>query len=366
MELIFIKIIINIFLGLQFVYLSITNGYESYLAIISFNLILILYLTPKLKLFKKYNSLFNILSSIIIIVLSFYNIYVLFLGITISFEYCLDNKTKVSFIIFGTFLLVFLKNFNSLGEYILIPLIASILLYKQHKDLKVLELLQKENHSLKEKNKKFIEKVNVLKENTFQIEYNTRLKERNIISQKLHDKIGHTIAGSLMQLEAVNLISKENETVNKMIGNVINSLRDGMGEIRLVLKSIKPNKSQIGINNIRFMLNEFKEKTNIETYFEFKGNIDLISYNVMKVIIESLEETLTNVIKHSNGDKFNVNIEVMNKFIRVEFKDNGSINKNIEKGMGLLGIEERASKVNGKVTFMFKKGFIINIIIMVE
>lgn len=352
---------------MQFIYLSIINDYKNYIIILIFNIVLILYLLPKIKFFKKYYDIFNILNYIfILLVLSFYSVYILFLGIPIFFEYFLEKKIKLFLILLGILVIIFIRNVNVLGEYSLIFISSCALLYKDYVSSRLLVKLKQENQDLKEKNKKAMEKINVLKDTAFQIEYNTKLKERNNISQKLHDKIGHTIAGSLIQLEAIKLIIKEDKSANKMLENVIYSLRRGMEDIRIVLKNIKPNKLEIGINSIKLILKEFKEKTGIETYFIFEGNINLISYNLMEVIVESLKEVLTNIIKHSNADKFSLNIDVMNKIIRVEFKDNGITNKNFEKGMGLLGIEERVSKVNGKVTFMIKEGFIINIIVMME
>ena len=39
-----------------------------------------------------------------------------------------------------------------------------------------------------------------------QIIYTSQLQERNNIAQEIHDKLGHSISGSLMQLEAAKLI----------------------------------------------------------------------------------------------------------------------------------------------------------------
>ncbi|MDZ5038501.1 histidine kinase, partial [Clostridium perfringens] len=70
-----------------------------------------------------------------------------------------------------------------------------------------------------------------------QILHTARLEERNKISTRLHDKIGHTVSGTLLQLEAIKLIidtDKENAYV--MLDSCTENLRAGMEEIRMALR----------------------------------------------------------------------------------------------------------------------------------
>lgn len=53
------------------------------------------------------------------------------------------------------------------------------------------------------------EKLNGEKNYRSQILYTVKLEERNRISGNLHDKIGHTISGAILQLEAVKVILME-------------------------------------------------------------------------------------------------------------------------------------------------------------
>lgn len=250
--------LINLLSGFQFIYLSIINGYESYISLLIFNITLILYLLPKLEFFiDDYRKFYFLNYVITVLSLVFYNFYILFLGIPIFFEYSLKSKSKVSIFMFGILVIEGIRNLSVFSEYILIPILSCYLVYKEFESGNLLSKLKEENTILKVKNEEFIREIDLLKSTSLQIEYNAKLNERNIISQKLHDKIGHTITGSLIQLEAIKLLIKEDIKVSNMLGTVINSLREGMGDIRGVLKSIKPNKVEISINKIRFILSNF-------------------------------------------------------------------------------------------------------------
>lgn len=364
-----IEIGINILLSFQFIWLSIFNNYTDWISVVIACIVMTLYLLPKVRMLNKYSGVCYLINLIFMLSMVFYyNSYIIFLLISITFEYTLEKEFNIIYIGINIGVIsLFLKNFYEVGNLIMIPIFTYSLLHIKHTYLNQILILKKEKNQAAEKNLKVSKKLEVLEKHSSQIEYLTSLRERNNISQKLHDKIGHTIAGSLIQLEAINLmIEKSPNEANNMIKNVIFSLREGMDDIRLTLKDIKPKKMEVGINRIKFILNEFTKKTKIETFLVFKGNIEAIEYHVLEAIINNLEESLTNVIKHSNATSFTVSIEVMNKAIRVEFKDNGSVIKEIERGLGIKGIEERTSTINGKVTFRTEGGFTTNMIIMIN
>ena len=84
----------------------------------------------------------------------------------------------------------------------------------------------------------------------------------------------------------------------------------------------------------------------------------MISPVIWSCIHENLQECLTNLLKHSNATEFLLNIEVFKKIIKVEYKDNGTLVENFEKGLGLEAIEERIIRAKGRCFFnKGEKGF---------
>lgn len=220
---------------------------------------------------------------------------------------------------------------------------------------------------MKSKNYHLYDRINKNLEYENQVIYTSKLEERNKISQQLHDKVGHTISGSLMQLEAVKLLmDKDKEKANMFLDNTIEVLRQGMESIRIVLHSIKPASEQMGVNKIKLMLNKVSSRSNVKCNLIYNGNLQRISYLQWKIIDDSLKECITNTIKYSKATKITVNIEIFNKIIRVEIKDNGIGAFKIKKSMGIKGIEERCEQIMGKVIIDGSSGFSVILILPIE
>lgn len=180
------------------------------------------------------------------------------------------------------------------------------------------------------------------------------LEERNRIAARIHDEIGHGISGSIILLEAAMLQMKDNH--NKAAGSVdkaILNLRESVDEIRTALREERTDKSLLGIHDITAILEEFKVRYNIFTKLKTTGDLTNITLDMWACIHDNLKECLTNVLKHSNATEFILNIQVFNKIIKVEFKDNGrTTNQEIEKNLGLEAIEERVVNCKGRCFFV--------------
>ncbi|GAB6167857.1 histidine kinase [Clostridium carnis] len=191
-----------------------------------------------------------------------------------------------------------------------------------------------------------------------------KLKDRNYIAQKLHDKIGHSVTSSIMQLEVTKaMIDKDREISLKYLNSAIKNLRLGIDDIRLVLRDIKPKDEIIGIENIKSLLYEFGSNTGIKNKLETTGDLSSINNEVWMVIEDNLREALTNICRYSKATEVEVIIEVYNKFIRADIRDNGVGVEVLKKGIGLRGMEERVKSIGGTIRFIGSNGFIISMII---
>lgn len=178
------------------------------------------------------------------------------------------------------------------------------------------------------------------------------VEERRRFSARIHDKLGHSISGSIILLEAAKLNIRTNpDSAEQCITTVIDNLRSGVDDIRQALREERPDSKTIGISELKEILGEYKAKYNIRTTLEIKGDLDKITFRIWNCIKENLVETLTNTLKHSGADEFSLKISVMNKVIRAEFKDNGKGSDSFKKGTGLTAIEERTVLTDGKCIF---------------
>lgn len=222
-----------------------------------------------------------------------------------------------------------------------------------------LEFLEKEWDQNRRINSELSLKMKSREKFIEQEKISAKLQERNEISGAMHDKIGHTLAGALLQLEALGIILKKdgNEKAVGIINNVTNLLRNGMDDIRSTLRSIKPPIEELGINKIKQLLQNKLKDTSFKYILTSEGNLDLISRRQWEIIIEGIRELSTNSLKYSKGNKIKVNIEVLNKYIKVEVIDDGIGSNKIIKGMGLQALEERLLNLQGNLILDGSRGF---------
>lgn len=197
--------------------------------------------------------------------------------------------------------------------------------------------------------------------------YTTRLEERQLITQQLHDELGHVLSGNTMQLEAALLIlEKDQEKAHKMIHQVIINLRHGTESIRHILKEIQPNKTVISIENIKKIALETEDSSGIKVNLYYDHLIADITYNQWQLILVNIKEALTNMMKYSKASKCDIIFERLNYQYKICIKDNGVGQNNIIKGMGLQGIQERTIDVGGQVIFDGSQGFSITMLLSLK
>lgn len=242
--------------------------------------------------------------------------------------------------------------------------IVSLYLYegrKQHID----------NEELKEFNKGqryqrhiMAKKITNLEKYLEQNNITASLKERNFMAQKLHDHLGHRITSSLMQLEVTKeTIGKNNELSEKYLISAMENLREGMDEIRDVLRNVKPRDKVMGIEDIKEQLLKFQYNCGIKTTLKIEGDTEKIKFNIWIVIEENLKEALTNAAKYSEATEIKVSILIYNKIARIEVRDNGVGCTNIKSGLGLKGMEERMQAIGGRIDYTNDNGFAINMML---
>lgn len=245
-----------------------------------------------------------------------------------------------------------------LSEYILTGLLCLLVFLLVNELSTSLSALKSTNEKLKNRNDELSSRLDAGSEYETQVRYLSQLEERNSLAQKIHDKIGHTIAGSIIQLEAAGMIiGKDRDKAAGIIAAVTENLKGGMESIRSTLRNIKPAPEQLGVNRLKLMLEEFSMNHAIKTTLSYAGSLDAITHFQWKIIMDNTKEALTNALKYSSATYINVKLEVMTRLIKAEVRDNGNGALSFKKGMGLTGMEERTENAGGKLILDGSSGF---------
>lgn len=192
---------------------------------------------------------------------------------------------------------------------------------------------------------------------------NQMLEERAELSQTLHDKLGHNINGSVYQLEAVKvLMEKEPATSKKMIQAVIDQLRGGMDEIRVILRKERPKKYKLAILQLEKLCEDCRSK-GVEAELVTEGEWKEIPERYLEVILDNAYEAVSNSLKYAKCSKIKISVHVLNQMVRCSISDNGVGCREVIDGMGISGMRKRVREVNGILDFETEAGFAINMLL---
>lgn len=193
---------------------------------------------------------------------------------------------------------------------------------------------------------------------------NRMLEEKTRLSQALHDKLGHSINGSIYQLEACKvLMDKAPDESAKMLQGVIDNLRSSMDEIRSILRKEKPDKKRMAYLQLVQLCSDCKEKYGITAEVKVEGENKEIPEAVWDVILDNSVEAVTNALKYAQCTRIFIEINLLHKVIRCSIEDNGTGCEVFKEGMGIQGMKSRIRKVNGVIDINSEFGFRINMII---
>lgn len=193
--------------------------------------------------------------------------------------------------------------------------------------------------------------------------YIAEIRERNRIAREIHDTVGHSIAGILLQLQVVQkLRNKDQEKSDGLLKDSIERLAETLNVMRNTVHNIKPNNT-MGLEYIKSIIDNFKF---CAVNFKHSGNFNSMPANILETISSDIKEALTNAYKYSKATAIDIEVNVNDELVRVYIKDNGEGCPNLKEGFGLMGIRERIKNLGGTVSFSGENGFIIVYVIPIK
>ena len=156
-------------------------------------------------------------------------------------------------------------------------------------------------------------------------------------------------------------MEKEPHAAKGMVQAVINELRGGMDEIRLILRKERPAKHEMALVQLKKLCSECQQK-GIETELYTEGELQKVPECYLHIILDNTYEAVSNSLKYSKCSKIEIKIHVMNQVIRCMVADNGIGCGTFTDGMGIAGMRRRVREVNGILDFETEAGFKINML----
>ncbi|MEO1165681.1 MAG: sensor histidine kinase [Chloroflexota bacterium] len=201
-------------------------------------------------------------------------------------------------------------------------------------------------------------------------------QERNRLARELHDTLAHTMSAVTVKLNAVGILwEKDSQRAQTMLNEVIATLNDGNDETRRALRDLRASPlDDMGlVLAIRNLAESAAQRGNFALDLQTPTRDMRFSPDIEQAIYRIAQESLANVVEHAEASHVSVVMDMYDAALKLTIRDNGTgfpmdtvELKNGDGHFGLLGMQERASMINGTLVIDSKERLGTSVSLTVE
>jgi signal transduction histidine kinase len=177
----------------------------------------------------------------------------------------------------------------------------------------------------------------------------TQDQERRRIARELHDSVGQMLTGIKLNHDLVER-SSVNPAVASLISDSKTLLERSIQEIRTISHLLHPPLlDEIGLGSaLNQFVRGFSERSQTVVHLEIAREFGRLPADVELSIFRLVQESLTNIHKHSGATTATVALDVTENNVVVTVRDDGvGIPQGQSAGIGLAGMRERVLQLGG-------------------
>jgi PAS domain S-box-containing protein len=207
--------------------------------------------------------------------------------------------------------------------------------------------VQARTRELEQRNKEVLERSAQLRELWNRL-LRTQDEERRHIARELHDSVGQYLAALSMVLEA----AKNKASGNRDLEEAVRLTATCIAETRTMSYLLHPPLlEETGLASaVGWYVDGFAERSGIQAKVEISETLGRLGNEVELVLFRVLQESLTNVHRHSGSKTVAIRIGADSQQVWLEIEDQGkgSANDLVRPGVGIAGMRERVESLAGE------------------
>jgi signal transduction histidine kinase len=176
--------------------------------------------------------------------------------------------------------------------------------------------------------------------------------ERRRLSRDLHDELGQVVTAVTLDLQRAAQAS-ENKKKDDLIHGALHGANCLLDKIHEISLRIRPTLlDDLGLKDaVQSLLSDYERRTGIVSRADLRFDSSEVPAHISENLFRILQEALTNVAKHARTKEVSVELLVSEGQASLTVRDGGvgfapaEING---KGLGLLGMRERAELLDGE------------------
>jgi signal transduction histidine kinase len=193
-------------------------------------------------------------------------------------------------------------------------------------------------------------------------------KDRLRFTSDLHDSCGYVFTNIIaISNAAMSQENMEGEKAGETFQMILNQAQEGLKRTREILHMIREIREPAskGIDRIYQMKNIFEEVTGINVEIETGNMRHDYGPTVNSVLSRVIQESFTNAVRHGKASSIGIQFWEFPQSLTMTVSDNGMGARQIVKGIGMAGMEERVAAIGGTLRAYSPEdgGFRLNIVI---
>ena len=183
--------------------------------------------------------------------------------------------------------------------------------------------------------------------------------ERHRVSRDIHDGPAQSMANILVKAELCEkLLDIDKDRTKLELNNLKGVVRGTLRDLRKIIYELRPmSLDDLGlVPTIERYISNFIEDTGMNVNFKVFGEIDSLEPVIDITIFRILQESLSNIRKHSKAKEVQIymertlsrfNLSIIDDGIGFDMNENRSNNTMTSSGFGLISIRERVELLKG-------------------
>lgn len=177
--------------------------------------------------------------------------------------------------------------------------------------------------------------------------------ERRALSRELHDEVGQSLSAVLVELRnlSLGLATRSAEQARSQVDIIKGLVESTVRVIRNMSLLLRPSMlDDLGlVPALRWQAREVSKRTAMEVSVADENVPDDLPDEFKTCVYRVVQEALHNCSRHSQATSVRIRVEQTPKALSLSIQDDGcGFDVTRTKGLGLLGMEERVSRLGGK------------------
>ncbi len=185
--------------------------------------------------------------------------------------------------------------------------------------------------------------------------------ERRSIARELHDEVGQSLTGVLVEMANLSTLirGRDLEPAAEKTDEIKKLVESSIGVVRNMALLLRPAMlDDLGlVPALEWQAREVSKRSGIWVNVDAEGVSEELPEEHKTSVFRIVQEALHNCVQHAGAHKVAVKVRQEPRRLHVTIEDDGKgFDAARAKGMGLLGIEERVSRLGGTFTVESQPG----------